>query len=60
MIKLGDKVRRRNDTGMDIPGSVVRMCDAGALVFWPQDHFYQLLPVAELELYETIPELIAA
>jgi hypothetical protein len=59
-IKLGAKVRRRNDNGMDLPGSVVRVKDDGVLVYWPTDYFYQLLPVAELEPYETIPELVAA
>jgi len=57
-IKLGTRVRRRNDIGMDIPGAVVRLDADGAFVFWPQDNFYELLPVAVLEPYNTIPDTI--
>lgn len=36
---------------MDAPGAVVRLKDTEAMVFWPQDNYYELLPVAELEVY---------
>jgi hypothetical protein len=59
-IQLGDRVRRRNDIGMDIPGAVVRLNVSEIMVYWPQDNFYEIVPVAELELYIEIPESIAA
>ena len=59
-IQLGDRVRRRNDNGMDIPGAVVRLKDDVAMVYWPQDSYYEVLPVAGLESYNSIPEAIAA
>ena len=54
-IQLGARVRRRNDIGMDIPGAVVRLSNCEALVFWPQDNYYEVIPVAELESYDAIP-----
>ena len=60
IIQLGAKVRRRNDVGMDTPGAVVRLKDADAMVFWPQDGFYQIIPAVELEPYGATPESIAA
>lgn len=59
-IKLAARVRRKNDNGMDMPGSVVRVNAVAAMVYWPQDSYYQVVPVAELELYDAIPELVAA
>ena len=59
-IKLGSRVRRRTDIGMDIPGAVVCVNDTEARVFWPTDNYYEDIPVAELELYYAIPELVAA
>lgn len=59
-IKLGAKVRRRNDNGMDLPGSVVRVKDQEVMVYWPSDDFYQVLSTENLEPYNTIPDLIAA
>jgi hypothetical protein len=60
IIQLGAKVRRRNDIGMDTPGAVVRLKDAEVLVYWPDNNFYQELPVVELEPYGAISESIAA
>jgi len=45
---------------MDIPGAVVRLNVSEIMVYWPQDNFYEIVPVAELELYIEIPESIAA
>jgi hypothetical protein len=45
---------------MDTPGAVVRLNDGVARVFWPSDNFYQDIPVSELEIYDAIPESIAA
>jgi hypothetical protein len=59
-IQLGAKVRRRNDNGMDTPGAVVRFKDDEVLVFWPDDNFYQVFPVMELEPYGSIQNLVAA
>lgn len=59
-IKLAAKVRRKNDNGMDMPGSVVRVNAVAAMVYWPTDGYYEVVPVAELELYDAIPELVAA
>ena len=59
-IQLGSRVRRRNDIGLDAPGAVVRLNEVEALVFFPDDNFYQKIPVSELEIYDAIPELIAA
>lgn len=50
-IQLGSRVRRRNDIGMDTPGVVSRLKGRDAMVFWPDDNFYQVIPVVELELY---------
>ena len=59
-IQLGSRVRRRTDIGMDAPGAVVRVNDAQARVFWPTNNYYEDIPVSELEIYDAIPELIAA
>lgn len=48
-IQLGARVRRRTDIGLDEPGAVARLDEAEAMVYWPQDNFYEVLPVAELE-----------
>jgi len=53
-IQLGARVRRKNDYGMDEPGAVMRLSSADALVYWPQDNFYQLLPAVDLEPYGNI------
>lgn len=45
---------------MDAPGAVVRVNDAQARVFWPTNNYYEDIPVSELEIYDAIPELIAA
>jgi hypothetical protein len=60
MIKLGARVRRRNDIGMDTPGAVVRVKDSEVMVFWPDDSFYEVLPVANLEPYGFSSDLVAA
>jgi hypothetical protein len=54
-IQLGARVRRRNDIGLDVPGAVVRLKDDDAMVYWPTDNFYQVLPMVELEPYSSIP-----
>jgi hypothetical protein len=59
-IQLGARVRRRNDTGFDAPGAVVRVKGPEVMVFWPDDNFYEVLPVEELEIYGTLPRLAAA
>ena len=59
-IQLGAKVQRRNYNGMDTPGSVVRLNDVEAMVFWPDDDFYEIIPVTELESYDAMRELVAA
>lgn len=45
---------------MDTPGAVVRLKDSDAMVFWPQDGFYQIIPAVELEPYGAMSESIAA
>ncbi len=45
---------------MDTPGSVVRLNSVEALVFWPDDNFYEIIPVSELESYDAMRELVAA
>jgi hypothetical protein len=59
-IQLGAKVQRRNYNGMDTPGSVVRLNDVEAMVFWPDDDFYEIIPVTELESYDAMRDLVAA
>ena len=59
-IKLGARVQRRNYNGMDTPGSVVRLNSVEALVFWPDDGFYEIIPIAGLESYDAMRELVAA
>ena len=59
-IQLGAKVQRRNYNGMDTPGSVVRLNSVEALVFWPDDGFYEIIPIAGLESYDAMRELVAA
>ena len=59
-IQLGARVRRRNDIGMDIPGVIVRLNSVEALVFLPSDNFYQIIPIADLEVYDSISDLVAA
>jgi hypothetical protein len=59
-IQLGAKVQRRNYNGMDTPGSVVRLNDVEAMVFWPDDDFYEIIPVKELESYDAMRDLVAA
>lgn len=45
---------------MDTPGSVVRLNDVEAMVFWPDDDFYEIIPVTELESYDAMRDLVAA
>jgi hypothetical protein len=45
---------------MDTPGSVVRLNSVEALVFWPDDGFYEIVPIAGLESYDAMRELVAA
>jgi hypothetical protein len=59
-IQLGAKVQRRNYNGMDTPGSVVRLNDVEAMVFWPDDDFYEIIPVTGLESYDAMRDLVAA
>lgn len=59
-IQLGARVRRRNDIGLDTPGAVVRLNELAARVYWPDDSFYEDIPVADLEPYGAIQELTAA
>jgi len=40
---------------MDTPGAVVRMKDDEVRVYWPDDNFYEEIPVVELEPYGSIP-----
>jgi len=54
-LQVGARVRRTNDIGMDAPGAVVRLNEEEAMVFWPTDNFYEVLPVSELESYGAIP-----
>lgn len=58
-IQLGARVRRRNDIGLDTAGAVVRVNGTEIMVYWPQDSYYEVIPVAELELYG-VHESIAA
>jgi len=59
-IQLGSKVRRMNDNGMDTPGSVFRLNDYEAMVFWPDDSYYEIIPLAKLESYDSMRDLVAA
>jgi hypothetical protein len=38
----------------------VRVKGPEVMVFWPDDNFYEVLPVEELEIYGTLPRLAAA
>lgn len=49
-IQLGAKVRRKYDIGMDAPGAVARLNEDEAMVYWPSDNYYEVLPVVELEV----------
>lgn len=59
-LQLGARVRRKNDIGMDTPGAVVRVKDSEAMVYWPDDGFYQVLAAVELEPYGSLQGPIAA
>lgn len=59
-IQLGERVRRRNDTGLDTPGAVVRVSDIDVMVYWPSDNYFQLVPVTDLEVYGMRPSAFAA
>jgi hypothetical protein len=45
---------------MDTPGAVVRLNDSVARVYWPDDSFYEELPVVDLEPYGSTSEPVAA
>jgi hypothetical protein len=49
-----------NDNGMDTPGSVFRLNDYEAMVFWPDDSYYEIIPLAKLESYDSMRDLVAA
>jgi hypothetical protein len=54
-IQIGARVRRKNDNGMDAPGAVMRLNDAEAMVYWPQDNYYEVVRVGQIEPYGAIP-----
>jgi len=54
-IQIGARVRRKHDNGMDTPGAVMRLQDSEAMVYWPDDGYYQIIQTEHLEPYSEIP-----
>jgi hypothetical protein len=54
-IQIGARVVRKHDIGMDTPGAVVRLQDADAMVYWPTDSYYEVIPTEKLEPYGVLP-----